>query len=135
MIEFEKGKWYSHCGKLYEYSHYNEPFYYFRLAGERKAVITFASYYEYLNEVIPTSITPDFSEADENEACFCAWIGDATVQFVNKDDVGINESDYSFYHNGKYGRDDTHPTLFNSFAQFQAYWAEFGLNLKKGEKK
>ena len=85
---------------------------------------------------------PDFSKAKEGDECWMYGIGETGIDSIGDDYVSVwdDENKYVFdksgylYFIGEYiggaytqgvscGFEEV-PMLFNSFAQFQAYWAE-----------
>ena len=88
---------------------------------------------------------PDFSKAKEGDECWLYGIGETAISSVGDDYVTVwdDENKYVFdksgylYFIGEYIGDaytqgvscglEELPMLFNSFAQFQAYWAEQAL--------
>lgn len=90
-------------------------------------------------------VTPDFSKAKEGDECWLYGIGETGINSIGDDYVTVwdDENKYIFdksgylYFIGEYIGDaytqgvscelEEFPMLFNSFAQFQAYWAEQAL--------
>ena len=118
-MKFVKGQWYVIGNDYYEYNEVrctglNDNLHWFRKAGE-------------LNETpfgdpiaTPASLTPDFSNAPEFGDCFNVIDGVCKYRI---DDNGVWIADGRYNLDGRYLSKDTHPTLFNSFAQFISYWA------------
>ena len=83
------------------------------------------------NTLIPASITPDFNDAKAGDECFSVEEGICKIMHSNIDNLiaAMNKSGGwdAFEKDGKLEPESTHPLLFNSFAQFQAYWAEQAL--------
>ena len=97
------------------------------------------------------SLIPDFSKAKEGDECWLYGIGETGINSIGDDYVTVwdDENKYVFdksgylYFIGEYIGDaytqgvscelEEFPMLFNSFAQFQAYWAEKALEMG-GEK-
>ena len=83
--------------------------------------------------LIPASITPDFSDAKAGDECFSVEEGICKIMHSNIDNLiaAMNKSGGwdAFEKDGKLDPESTHPLLFNSFAQFQAYWAEQALEM------
>ncbi|MDD3915509.1 MAG: hypothetical protein PHF76_12785 [Bacteroidales bacterium] len=88
---------------------------------------------------------PDFSKAGEGDECWMYGIGETGIDSIGDDYVSVwdDENKYVFDKSGylyfieEYIGDayikgvscgfEESPMLFNSFAQFQAYWAEQAL--------
>ena len=147
--EFVKLQWYSDGYEYYQY--YRKTTWgckSFRAAGKTTVDTLYPKEYERLT---PSSLTPDFTNAKVGDECFSATNGNCIVNDIDgcieyqedgKDKVcwfeiqvriGKLQSTYIFEKDGKSSFFDNHPTLFNSFAQFHAYWAEESLKMK-GEK-
>lgn len=112
----------------------------------RYAGSTYLAHDVAIHNIERASLIPDFNNAKIGDKCFSSDMGLCIVSGFEKYEGG-NEEDYFFIetvivrHNCKeleyqwkqsYIRDKQHPSLFNSFAQFKAYWAEWELN-NKGE--
>ena len=86
-----------------------------------------------LDMLIPASLIPDFTDAKEGESCFSVEEGICEILYGKPDGLiaVMNESGGwdAFTKSGKLEPESTHPLLFNSFAQFQAYWAEKALEM------
>jgi len=127
-MKFVKGQWYVIGNDYYEYNEVRctglkDNLHWFRKAGE-------------LNETpfgdpiaTPASLTPDLSDAPEFGDCFNVIDGVCKYRI---DDNGVWIADGRYNLDGRYLSKDTHPTLFNSFAQFISYWDEWKLNQKGG---
>lgn len=134
---FAKDQWYEYDGVFYQYSHIenaatikNFKYLCFRKAGNATAEPTIGDNFAHQNDFIPATIDPDFSNAKEGDSCFCAWIGNTVVNCINYSSISVQDVGCDYCINGRCGMGDTHPTLFNSFAQFKAYWAEWELEQK-----
>jgi len=134
-MKFVKGQWYTNGESYYQHCSNQQGIDFFRLAGVKDEEIWLTN--EQLAKLTPASLTPDFSKAKVGDSCFCATLGnkkidaaDASCAFVHID-LG-QDTHEAFYLNGKAHENDIHPTLFNSFAQFMAYWDEWKLNQKGG---
>lgn len=79
------------------------------------------------SKLVTASLTPDFTNARDGDSCFSTLYGNGVItdkvlngviiQFDNMDRFSIdNYGIRRFY--------AKHPFVFNSFTQFQAYWAE-----------
>lgn len=133
-MKFVKGQWYVIGNDYYEYNEVrctvlNDNLHWFRKAGE-------------LNETpfgdpiaTPASLTPDFSKAKVGDSCFWAQRSNSIIHSIISSIIyvvtGKNVLVWDFhYPKGLKFIDDDHPSLFNSFAQFTAYWAEEELKMK-----
>jgi hypothetical protein len=131
MSEFKTGQW-AICDGAYvqiEQPAYRRGLMVCRIAGsDRRKCIS-------IKRLTPSSLTPDFSDAKVGDECFSPihgigyftmmkhkW-GETTVVYDN----GV--MDYAVCAKST----TTHPLRYNSFAQFQAYWAEKALEMG-GEK-
>ncbi len=98
--------------------------------GNGRTVIEILSLFDML---IPASLTPDFSKAKEGDECFSVEEGICKIMHSNIDNLiaAMNKSGGwdAFTKDGKLEPESTHPLLFNSFAQFKAYWAEKALEM------
>ncbi|MFA7135946.1 MAG: hypothetical protein WC125_08825 [Bacteroidales bacterium] len=92
---------------------------------------------------------PDFSKAKEGDECWMYGIGETRISSIEDDYVTVwdDENKYVFDKSGylyfieEYIGDaytqgvsiglEESPMLFNSFAQFQAYWAELQPDTKQ----
>lgn len=149
MTEFVKGQWYTDGKQYWQYIKQGKDangntIHYIRLAGD---VVEFA--YD-VDTLIPASLTPDFTNAKVGDECWLYGIGETGINSIG-DNVTVwdDENKYVFdksgylYFIGEYIGDaytqgvscelEEFPMLFNSFAQFQAYWAEKALEMG-GEK-
>lgn len=149
-MKFEKGQWYSDGERFYQYHDigYSNNILYFRMAGNNIPLP-----YGQPEKLTPASITPDFSNAKEGDECWGYDFNNQSITFISEDTVQVKYESKSgfdqtaiFWKNGKiYGFrthdanglhyldwESAHPSLFNSFAQFQAYWAEEFLKMKGG---
>ena len=95
---------------------------------------------------------PDFSKAKEGDECWMYGIGETGINSIGDDYVTVwdDENKYVFDKSGylyfieEYIGDayikgvscglEESPMLFNSFAQFQAYWAEHALEMDLANK-
>lgn len=130
MSKFIKGQWYIIGNDYYEYNEerhtwLGENLHWFRKAGELDGT-PFGD-----PIATPSSLIPDFSDAKAGDECFSVEEGickimdgksDSLIAAMNKDG-GWD----AFTMNGKLEPESTHPLLYNSFAQFKAYWAEQAL--------
>lgn len=146
MTEFVKGQWYTDGKQYCQYIKKGEdadgnPIHYIRQAGD---VVEF-SYY--VDNLTPASLTPDFSKAKEGYECWLYGIGKTVINSIGDDYVTVwdDENKYIFDKSGylyfivEYIGDaytqgvscelEDFPMLFNSFAQFTAYWAEKALEM------
>lgn len=130
-MKFEKGQWYTDGERFYCFIEKRPPLHkaynawWFHEAGKGKTTITHESH---LDCLVVASLTPDFSNAPEFGDCFNVIDGICKYRI---DDNGVWIADGRYNLDGRYLNRDTHPTLFNSFAQFMAYWAEEGLKMKE----
>ena len=90
--------------------------------------------------LIPASLIPDFSNANVGDECFSPILSHCQIADIdgnwefygdtNRFDVSEiyvkqkHTNNYMYYYPPRRGH---HPSLYNSFAQFQAYWAEQAL--------
>jgi len=127
MTEFQKGDW-AICNGEYvqiEMPVYRRDFIVCRKAGSNKHKCIS------VKRLTKASLTPDFSNAKAGDECFSAEEGlckimhgtSTTLIAAMNEDGGWD----AFTKSGKLEPESTHPLLFNSFAQFQAYWAEQAL--------
>ena len=114
-MKFIKGQWYEALGEFWQYDGKA-----FRHAGDDIPVRNLS----YADKLKSTTLTPDFSNAPEFGDCFNVIEGVCKYRI---DDNGVWIADGRYNLDGRYLSRDKHPTLFNSFAQFQAYWAEWKL--------
>ncbi len=132
MTKFKKGQWYTDGKQYCQYIKRGEdadgnPIHYIRPAGD---VVEF-SYY--VDNLTPASLTPDFTNAKVGDECFSVEEGlckimhgtSTTLIAAMNEDGGWD----AFTKDGKLDPESNHPLLFNSFAQFQAYWAEKALEM------
>ena len=97
----------------------------FRFAGEHDE-------YEFnLQYLTPASLLPDFSEAPETGNCFSATYGYVEYRKAYGDVWVFSGGYISYWYNGNQCYSDLHPTLFHSYEQFKAYWAEQELSMKQ----
>lgn len=141
--KFIKGQWYVHNKKYYQYSHDEDlgkklKLHYFRKAGSEEANSFYHDTYKYVDEISPASLIPDFTDAREGDACFSAQCGNETILSLKVYGIGMDEyvwigtsSNFAYTKEGKASPLQIHPTLFNSFAQFMAYWQEKALEIKE----
>ena len=132
MIEFVKGQWYQNKTTK-EYYQCIDTAHNVLLACRRAGQDTHIIRYGYAEDYTPASLIPDFSDAKAGDECFSVEEGickimdgksDSLIAAMNKDG-GWD----AFTMNGKLEPESTHPLLFNSFAQFKAYWAEKALEM------
>lgn len=85
----------------------------------------------------PSSLLPNFRNAKVGDECFSVEEGICKIMDSKSDSLiaAMNKSGGwdAFTMNGKLEPESTHPLLFNSFAQFTAYWAEEWLKMKGGK--
>lgn len=128
MIEFVKGQWYQNKTTKEYYQCIGTAHNVLlscRRAGQESAIIRYGCADDYT----PATLIPDFSDAKVGDECFSPihgigyftmmkhkW-GETTVVYDN----GV--IDYAVCAKST----TTHPLRYNSFAQFQAYWAEQAL--------
>lgn len=145
-MKFTKGQWLTNGKSYWEYCGQSGNDYLLRKAGSDKMLCC-----QYIDDLLPASLTPDFSNAKVGDEC---WHGVGGFMIINDiyDDGKAISIKYDNSPKAKLYRGDEsdlggittiytyrngympfrHPELFNSFAQFQAYWAEEGLKLKGG---
>lgn len=94
------------------------------------------------NMLIPASLNPDFSNAKVGDECFSPILSHCQIADIDGDwelygdtnrfdvsEIYVKQkhtNNYMYYYPPRMGH---HPSLFNSFAQFQAYWAEQALEM------
>ena len=138
MTEFQKGDW-AICNGEYvqiEMPAYRRGFKVCRKAGSNKRKCIS------VKRLTKASLTPDFSKAKEGDECWMYGIGETGINSIGDDYVTVwdDENKYVFdksgylyfieeyiadaYIQGAFCGLEELPMLFNSFAQFQAYWAE-----------
>lgn len=130
MSEFKTGQW-AICDGAYvqiEQPAYRRGLMVCRIAGsDRRKCIS-------IKRLTLASLTPDFSKADVGESCFDVELEHCEISKVREYDVYTmlmvddgkgNLNTHIIYKDG-YAHN---PLLFNSFAQFQAYWAERALEM------
>lgn len=146
MNKFKTGQWVI-CDGAYmqiEQPAYHRGLMVCRIAGSdgRKCIS--------IKRLTLASLTPDFTNAKVGDECWLYGIGETGINSIG-DNVTVwdDENKYVFdksgclYFIGEYIGDaytqgvscelEEFPMLFNSFAQFQAYWAEKALEMG-GEK-
>lgn len=133
MSEFKTGQW-AICDGAYvqiEQPAYRRGLMVCRIAGsDRRKCIS-------IKRLTPSSLIPDFTNAKVGDECFSAEEGLCKIMdgTSGKLIAAMNEDGGwdAFTMNGKIEPESTHPLLFNSFAQFKAYWAEQALDMgRKG---
>lgn len=130
MIEFVKGQWYQNKTTK-EYYQCIDIAHNVLLACRRAGQESARIRYGCADDYTPSSLTPDFTNAKVGDECFsaeeglCKIIMDSTGKLI----AAMNEDGGwdAFTKDGKLEPESNHPLLFNSFAQFQAYWAEQAL--------
>ena len=131
-MKFVKGQWYTDGKSYWEYCGQSGNDYLLRKAGSDKMLCC-----PYIDDLLPASLTPDFNDAKAGDECFSVEEGICKIMHSNIDNLiaAMNKSGGwdAFTKDGRLEPESTHPLLFNSFAQFTAYWAEEGLKMK-GEK-
>ena len=128
MTEFVKGQWYQNKTTK-EYYQCVDTAHNVLLACRRAGQDTHIIRYGCADDYTTASLIPDFSDAKVGDECFSPihgigyftmmkhkW-GETTIVYDN------GESEYAVCAKGT----TTHPLRYNSFAQFQAYWAEQAL--------
>lgn len=106
-----------------------------RYSVKGKLINSFSnSLIQFCDRYVPASLTPDFSNAKVGESCFDVELEHCEISEVREYDVYTmlmvddgkgNLNTHIIYKDGY-----THnPLLFNSFAQFTAYWAEKALEM------
>jgi hypothetical protein len=118
-MKFKKGQWYQYENHFWQYDDNC-----FRHAGNEIPVKNLS----YANKLTPASLTPDFSNAPEFGDCFHVIDGICKYRI---DDNGVWIADGRYNLDGRYLNRDKHPALFNSFAQFMAYWQEEAFKMKR----
>jgi hypothetical protein len=138
-MKFEKGQWVT-CEGFYMQvmNRVSDHVYECRFAGRKGEWVD-----KHIGKMIPASLTPDFSGAKVGDECFDPIHGDGIVECIpNIGDGVVYSSSYrircknTIYHvdsNDFKFQPNLHPALFNSLAQFMAYWQEEALKLKGGE--
>lgn len=133
MSEFKTGQW-AICDGAYvqiEQPAYRRGLMVCRIAGsDRRKCIS-------IKRLTPATLIPDFSDAKAGEECFSVEEGICKIMDGKSDSlIAAMDKDGgwdAFTMNGKIEPESTHPLLFNSFAQFKAYWAEQALDMgRKG---
>jgi hypothetical protein len=125
MSEFKTGQWAicdGACVQIEQHA-YRRGLMVCRIAGsDRRKCIS-------IKRLTPSSLIPDFSNAKVGESCFDVELEHCEISEVREYDVYTrlmvddgkgNLNPHIIYKDG-YAHN---PLLFNSFAQFQAYWAE-----------
>jgi hypothetical protein len=129
-MKFVKGQWYEALGEFWQYDGKA-----FRHAGEDIPVRNLS----YADKLKSTTLTPDFTNATIWDECFSVHLGLCHITDINTKyddfmiltvDGGNGCLDAELIENEGY---KNNPTLFNSLAQFMAYWQEEALKLKGGE--
>lgn len=142
MTKFVKGQWVTLYGKYLQVVADLGVKVKFRLPGTHtERLIDKKRAYRH------ASLTPDFSKAKEGDECWLYGIGETGINSIGDNYVTVwdDENKYVFdksgylYFIGEYIGDaytqgvscelEEFPMLFNSFAQFQAYWAEQALEM------
>lgn len=144
MTEFVKGQWYQNKTTK-EYYQCIDTAHNVLLVCRRAGQDTHIIRYGYADDYTPASLIPDFSDAKAGDECWLYGIGETGINSIGDDYVTVwdDENKYVFdksgylYFIGEYIGDaytqgvscelEEFPMLFNSFAQFQAYWAEKAL--------
>lgn len=90
------------------------------------------------SKLTPATLTPNFANHKEGDTCFSPENGFCTM--LPADDkffvpaMNVNGGFDVYLQDGRLTAESMHPTLFNCFAQFQAYWAEEALKIKEENK-
>lgn len=128
-MKFVKGQWYTDGENYYQHCSNQQGIDFFRQAGVKDEEMWLTD--EQLAKLTPATITPDFSNAKVGDECFSVEEGICKIMDSKSDSLiaAMNKSGGwdAFTMNGKLEPESTHPLLFNSFAQFMAYWAEWKL--------
>lgn len=135
MTEFVKGQWYQNKNTKQYFQCMTDAargdnYLRLRLAGSESCFVK-----DHMDITIyaPASLTPDFSNAKEGDECFSVEEGVCEIMQSKSDKLiaAMNEDGGwdAFTKEGKLEPESKHPLLFNSFAQFQAYWAERALEM------
>jgi hypothetical protein len=157
--QFEKDRWYSDGKDYYQYlkTDHSKVFgalmHTFRKAGEKAGGqydddAYFGTTLNWLSTFQPANLVPDFTDAKAGDKCFETGIDECVIKDIHEEElsdihtgmfmaVGKEDEncsamwiDYPLWMGGAYA-DMDHPTLFNSYAQFMAYWAEYGIREEK----
>lgn len=134
-MKFEKGQWVT-CEGFYMQvmNRVSDHVYECRFAGRKGEWVD-----KHIGKMIPASLTPDFSNAKVGDECFDSAHGQGFIRFIPIDKPNHYVSSFTIVcGNTTYHLDEAamrfpvtkHPTLFNSYAQFMAYWQEEALKLK-----
>jgi hypothetical protein len=157
MIKFVKGQWYQkkttkeyyqcidkeqwlydettkECRQIIDIKH--NVLMVCRRAGQDTHIIAVGD----ANDYTHVSLNPDFSNANVGDECFSPILSHCQIANIdgnweiycdtNRFDVSEiyvkqkHTNNYMYYYPPRRGH---HPSLYNSFAQFQAYWAEQAL--------
>ena len=141
MTEFQKGDWAISNGEYVqiEMPVYRRDFMLCRKAGSNKQKCTNIKRLKCINikRLIPASLTPDFSNAKVGDECFSPILSHCQIVDIDGNwefygdtkrfdvsEIYVKQkhtNNYMYYYPPRRGH---HPSLYNSFAQFQAYWAE-----------
>ncbi len=141
MIEFVKGQWYQNKTTK-EYYQCIHTAHNVLLVGRRAGQGTNIIRYGYAEHYTPVSLNPDFSNAKVGDECFSPILSHCQIADIdgnwefygdtNRFDVSEiyvkqkHTNNYMYYYPPRRGH---HPSLYNSFAQFKAYWAEQALEM------
>lgn len=139
MIEFVKGQWYQKKTTK-EYYQCIDTAHNVLLACRRAGQDTHIIRYGCADDYATASLIPDFSDANVGDECFSPILSYCQIANIdgnweiycdtNRFDVSEiyvkqkHTNNYMYYYPPRRGH---HPSLYNSFAQFQAYWAEQAL--------
>jgi len=131
-MDFIKDQWYKYDGCYLQFMGVSKTGKnQFRYAGDDCNI-----YIDVEDKLKPSSLLPDFSNAKEGDECFsaeddfCIMLPCHDKHFVPA--MNSNGGFDVFLPDGRLTAESKHPTLFNSFAQFLAYWQEEALKLKGG---
>lgn len=128
MAQFKKGDWFKYSDRGNAFCQitsmpgggHNGTY---RVAGQRDRDLQFASVN--MKAFIPVSLEPDFSNTKIGDKCFSPEFGNAVVYDKKSNIINIDFGNHGTV--AVHTIDCKHPVLFNSFAQFIAYWAEWRL--------
>lgn len=141
MIEFVKGQWYQK-ETTKEYYQCIDTTHNGLMVCRRAGQCTYIIRYGDADDYTPVSLNPDFSNAKVGDECFSPILSHCQIADIDGDwelygdtnrfdvsEIYVKQkhtNNYMYYYPPRMGH---HPSLFNSFAQFQAYWAEQALEM------
>jgi hypothetical protein len=137
MTNFVKGHWYQNKNTKQYFqcmtdAAHGDNYFRLRLAGSESC---FVKVHMDITVYAHASLTPDFSNAKVGDGCFDVELEHCEISEVREYDVYTrlmvddgkgNLNPHIIYKDG-YAHN---PLLFNSFAQFTAYWAEKALDME-----